>query len=167
MEIVGGIASVTQLVAYSHGVAQRLKQLYKAAQEGPRFCRSQRCNIEFLLESIQRLCIAETPDTDCVFPLLIATAKLAISLLNLLEPRSTFYNRWLWVSKGQEIQSAFRALNDKTRLLQLHISERTYNILEHMQKDIQQMSQTSSSVSAPPNQSVCANDFFQSNVFSY
>lgn len=139
MEIVGGIASATQLVVYSQAVAQRLVQLYKAAQEGPVFCRTQRFNIRILLESIQRLCLQEAPDNDSILPLLIATENTATWLLNLLEPKGTFYNCWLWVSKGPEIESAFRALNDKTRLLQLHITERTYNIVAHVREDIKNM----------------------------
>ncbi|KAL8713843.1 MAG: hypothetical protein Q9225_006668 [Loekoesia sp. 1 TL-2023] len=125
--------------AERQAVAQRLVQLYKAAREGPVFCRTQRFNIQILLESIQRLYLHEAPDNDSVLPLLIATTNTATWLLNLLEPRGSFYNRWLWVSKGPEIESAFRALNDKTRLLQLHITERTYNIVAHVRKDIKNM----------------------------
>ncbi|KAL8728039.1 MAG: hypothetical protein Q9166_005639 [cf. Caloplaca sp. 2 TL-2023] len=141
MEIVSGIASASQLAAYCYGVSQRLVQLHKAVQEGPGFCRTQRSNICFLLESIQRICIGQAPDTVTILPLLIDTANVATSLLNLLKPKGTLYNHWLWVSKGEEIESAFRALNDKIRLLQLHITEGIYNTVSHVQKDIKTMSQ--------------------------
>lgn len=141
MDVVSGVASVSQLIAYSHVVAQRLVQLYKAAQEGPSCCQTQRSNIRFLLELVQRICTDEAPKTEAILPLLIATLNLANSLLKLLQPKGTWYNHWLWVSKGQEIESTFSALNDKTRLLQLHITERTYNIITHVQKDIKQMNQ--------------------------
>ena len=155
MEIVGGIASVAQLLAYSRVAAQRLVQLYKATQNGPVFCRTQRSNIVFLLESIQRICIDEAPNADTVLPLLIATVDLATSLLNLLKPKGPLYNHWLWVTKGQEIEDSFCALNDKTRLLQLHVTERIYKIVSHVHQDIKNMSQK---LKKPPSQvdkSVC------------
>lgn len=142
MEIVGGIASSTQLVAYGHVVAQRLVQLYKAVQDGPQLCRTQRSNISFLLDSIQRICISEQPDIDTILPHLICTANLANSLLNLLRPQGALYNRWLRISKGCEIENIFHALDDKARLLQLHITGRTYNIVANVQKDIKTMSKS-------------------------
>lgn len=141
MEIVGGAASSLQLVAYGHVVTQRLVQLFKAVQEGPQVCRQQGSNIRFLLDLIRRICDSEAPDIDAILPLLISTANIANSLLNLLQPPSTLYSRWLWISKGGEIEDTFRALNDKTRLLQLHISERTYSIVTNVQRDIKTMNQ--------------------------
>ena len=144
MDVAAGVASVTQLVAYGHVVIRHLVQLYKAAQEGPSFCRVQHFNIGILLESVQRICTNETQNTDSILPLLIATTELACSLLNWLQPKGALHNRWLWISKAREIESLFCALNDKTRLLQFHITERTYNIVSHVQKDIKHMDQTMS-----------------------
>ena len=157
MDIVSGAASVAQLVHYSHVVVQRLVQLYKAAQEGSSFCRTQRSNIGFLLESIQRVCTEEAPDTDSILPLLIATAGLATSLLILLKPKGTLYNYWHWISKGHEIESTFSALNDKTRLLQLHITEKTYSIVTRVQKDMAHMNQSLDTRPSQMDQPVCAN----------
>ena len=166
MDVVGGAASVAQLVNYSHVVVQRLVQLYKAAQEGSSFCRTQRSNIVFLLESIQRICTEEALDTDSILPLLIATAGLATSLLILLKPKGTWNNCWLWISKGHEIESAFSALNDKTRLLQLHITEKTYNIVTRVQQDIKHMNQSLDSCPSQMDQSVCSNPNFQNDSSS-
>ena len=130
-------------------------QLYKAAQEGSPFCRTQRSNIGFLLESIQRVCTEEAPDTDSILPLLIATAGLATSLLVLLKPKGTLYNYWHWISKGQEIESTFSALNDKTRLLQLHMTEKTYSIVTRVQKDITHMNQSLDSRPSQMDPPVC------------
>ncbi|KAL8825742.1 MAG: hypothetical protein Q9191_004230 [Dirinaria sp. TL-2023a] len=141
MDVVSGVASVSQLIAYGHVLVQRLVQLYKAAREGPSCCQTQRFNIRFLLELVQRICTDEAPNTEAILSLLIATVNLANSLLKLLQPKGTWYNYWLLVSKGQEIKSTFSALNDKTRLLQLHITERTYDIVTHVQNDIKQMNQ--------------------------
>lgn len=154
MDILGGVASVAQLAAYSHVVAKRLMQLQKAAQDGPSFCRAQRFNIRFLLETIQRICADESPNTDSILPLLITTANLATLLLKLLKPKGTFYNYLLWASKGQEIENAFRALNDKTRLLQLHILERTYNLMRNVQRDIKTMNPSVEACSFQDNHSV-------------
>ena len=161
MNVLGGVASVTQLAAYSHVVARRLIQLHQAAQEGPSFCKAQRFNISFLLVSIQRIGVGENPNTDSLLPLLIATANLATSLLKLLVPKGTFYNDLLWTSKGQEIESAFRALNDKTRLLQLHISERTYNLIRAVQQDIETMHQGAETCSSQDADSVCIDFLIQ------
>ena len=161
MDIVAGTASVTQLVAYSHVAVQRLVQLYKSAQEGSSFCRTQRSNIGFLLESIHRICTGETPNPDSILPLLITTAGLTTSLLILLKPKGTLYNRWLWITKGQEIESAFSALNDKTRLLQLHITERTYNLVADLQTHIKNMNQDPNCRPSQRDQLVCANPEFQ------
>lgn len=156
MEIVGGVASITQLTAYSHVVARRLLQLYNAVQEGPSFYHIQRSNIGFLLESIQRMCVAEAFDTDSILPLLIAAADLATSLLNLLQPAGALYKRWLWFSRSDEIENAFCALNDKTRLLQLHMTERTYSTVTHVLNRIEYMNQEFSSPTPPVDQSVCS-----------
>ena len=142
MDVISGIASATQLVNYGHAVARRLIQLHKAAMDGPSFCRTQRFNIKFLLQSVQRICIDEASNIDSLLPLLIATANVATLLLRLLQPTGTFYNHWLWISKGPAIESSFRALNDKTRLLQLYITERTYNVVQHVRNDIIHMSQS-------------------------
>ena len=166
MDIVGGAASVTQLVNYSHGAIRQLVQLYKAAQEGSSFCRTQRFNIGFLLESIQRICTEEAPDTDSILPLLIATAGLATSLLILLKPKGTWRNSWHLIAKGHEIESAFSALNDKTRLLQLHITEKTYNIVTRVQKEIKHMNQSLTSRPSQGDQPVCANSNFQNDFFT-
>ena len=157
MDVVSGAASVAQLVNYSHGAVRQLVHLYKAAQEGSSFCRTQRSNIGFLLESIQRICTEETPDTDSILPLLIATAGLATSLLILLRPKGTWGSYWHWISRGHEIESAFSALNDKTRLLQLHITEKTYSVVSRVQKDIKHMNQSLDSRPSQVHQLVCAN----------
>ena len=154
MELLGGIASVTQLAAYSHVVTKRLIQLHKAAQEGPSFCKAQRFNIGFLLESIQRICTADSPNTESVLPLLISTANCATLLLSLLRPKGTVYNYLLWASKGQEIEAAFRALNEKTRLLQIYISERTYSLIRDVQRDIEAMNQSVKALPSPEDQPV-------------
>ena len=142
MNVLGCIASVTQLAAYSRQAARRLEKLYKAAQDGPIFCREQRTNIRLLNDLIQLICKDEASNIDVILPLLIATASLANSLLNLLQSKGTFYNHWLWISKGQEIESGFGALNDKTRLLQLHVAERTCSIVTNVQKDIRDMNRS-------------------------
>ena len=142
MDVIGGVASISQVIAYGHVVIHQLVQLYKAAQEGPHFCQVQHFNISVLLESVQRICTNETLNIDSILPLLIDTTELACSLLNWLKPKGTLYNKWLWISKSRDIESSFRALNDKTRLLQFHITERTYTIVSHVQKDIEHMNQT-------------------------
>ncbi|KAL8632278.1 hypothetical protein Q9189_001950 [Teloschistes chrysophthalmus] len=141
MEVVGGIASATQLVAYTHVVARRLVQLYKAVQNGPQLYRIRRSHVLSLLDSVQRVCIGEVPDTDTILPLLISTTELAHSLLHLLQPQSALCHLRLWSSKSDEIENTFQALNDKTRLLQLHITERTYDIVATVQKDIKTMNE--------------------------
>ncbi|KAL8822318.1 MAG: hypothetical protein Q9191_006944 [Dirinaria sp. TL-2023a] len=136
MDVVSGIASVTQLAAYSQVVAQRLLKLHKAAQDGPSLYQTQRSNISCLLGIIRRIGTHEALNSDDIFPLLIATASDVNSLLNLLRPKDIWYDHWFWVvSKSNEIDSTFRALNDKTRLLQVHITERTYSLVTHVQED--------------------------------
>lgn len=92
MEVISGIASIAQLAAYSHVVARQLVQLHKVVQEGPQLYQRRRSHIILLLDSIQRICIGEAPDTDTIIPLLISTADLAHSLLSLLQPQGSFYN---------------------------------------------------------------------------
>jgi hypothetical protein len=137
MDVLGGVASITQLIAYGRSVTRCLVELYNTAQEGPAFCRDQSYSIRFLLASIQRICRLEAPDIDSILPILIAIANLASSLLNLLNPQGILRNKWLWVSKSQEIEKTFRALGEKTNLLQLHVAERTYTLVGHLKKDIQ------------------------------
>ncbi|KAI4193339.1 MAG: hypothetical protein LQ350_008366 [Teloschistes chrysophthalmus] len=162
MEVVGGIASATQLVAYTHVVARRLVQLYKAVQNGPQLYRIRRSHVLSLLDSVQRVCIGEAPDTDTILPLLISTTDLAHSLLYLLQPQSALCHLRLWSSKSDEIESTFQALNDKSRLLQLHITERTYNIVATVQKDIKTMNEDKRVKNANESPPVCPKLLLQS-----
>ena len=132
MEIVGGAASIAQLAAYSRCAAQHLIDLYKATQDGPTFCQEQSYKVRLLQHSIQRIATAETTDSNLILPLFISIADQANILLKLLGQRGLLRNKWLWVIKGGEIEKAFQALDDKSNLLQLYLSERTYSIISNM-----------------------------------
>ncbi|KAL9582200.1 MAG: hypothetical protein Q9212_003435 [Teloschistes hypoglaucus] len=162
MEVVGGIASATQLVAYTHVVARRLVQLYKAVQNGPQLYRTRRSHVLCLLDSVQRVSIGEAPDPDTILPLLISTTELAHSLLYLLQPQGALCHLRPWSSKSDEIESTFQALNDKTRLLQLHITERTYNLVATVQKDIKTMNEDKPIKHSNESPSVCPRLHLQS-----
>ena len=149
MEIVAGAASLTQLSAYAYSTTRRLIDLYKAAQEGPSFCREQSCNIRFLLRSIQRICSLEAPDTDSLLPLLISIADLSSSILNLLGPTGALRNKWLWVSKSRQFEEAFQALGEKTNLLQLCIAERTYTLVGAISRNSDQKMNANRSTGTP------------------
>ena len=140
MNVVGEIASVSQLVAYSNVAIKKLVGLYQAVQESATFCRTQSSNIRFLLEIIQRISSIGTPDCMTVLPVLISTTDLATSLLNVLRSKNTLQRYWLWLVRGPEIESGFKALGDKTRLLQLHITERTYTCVTQVVDGIDLMS---------------------------
>ena len=141
MDAVNGIASVSQLVIYSHSAIKQLTKLYSATQGDAGFYQAQRCNLKFLLQTIQNICIHPSSGTERLLPLLVDTADLATSLIRLLKPQSFLARSLLWFVKSQEIESAFNTLNEKTRLLQLHISESTHTIVTHIQKDIKDMSE--------------------------
>ena len=140
MDIVGGAANVTQLVAYSGALVQRLVKLYKASSEAPSFCRNQRIMICFLLESVQRISLDDSLDIDIILPILVGITGLANSLLDLLEPKGIWYRHLHWISKGTDIDNGLRALNDKTHLLQLHMTERTHRVVARVHTDIERLS---------------------------
>lgn len=134
MDLVGGVASISQLAHYSASATSHLINLYKATQNGATFCREQNYGIRLLLQLVHRVCKTEAADLESILPLLIAITDLASSLLNLLGPRGTLHNRWLWVCKSAEIEKSFRSLSEKTSLLQLYVTERTFSLLSKMDK---------------------------------
>ena len=146
MEVVSGIAGVSQLVTYSHSAIRQLTKLYDATKEDAGFYRVQRYNLTFLLQAIQHISLDHSRDTERLLPLLIEIADLTTSLIKLLKPQGSLARSLHWFVKSQEIESTFNTLNEKTRLLQLHLSERTYSIVAHIHRDIKDMGKTKQEV---------------------
>ena len=154
MDVIGCVASVSQLVSYSHSATQRLISLYQAVQGGPAFCRDQSQNIRYLLRTVKRICSIKAPDADALLPLCISIADRASTLLNLLGPTEALRSRWLWLAKSKDIEMLFRSLREKTNLLQLYLTEKTLDLVRDMSGGATSPNQTDGMHFPPENHSV-------------
>ena len=155
MDVIGCVASVSQLVCYSHSATQRLINLYQAVQGGPAFCRDESQNIRYLLRAVKRICSIKAPDLDALLPLCISIADRALTLLNLLGPTEALRSRWLWMAKSRDIQSLFRSLRDKANILHLYFTEKTFFLIRDMSAGVTSPEQTDGMQLPSEDHSVC------------
>ena len=140
MDFIGGLASITQLIAYGQSVTKSLIQLYKAVQNGPAAFQDQKFNISLLLEIIERICKRESLKTESILLLFIQVTDSAKSIENLLAQKATLGNNWISLIKSETLAEAFESLNKKKEILQLYISDKNHELLNCIQSDIAFMS---------------------------
>ena len=136
MEVIGALASVTQLTAYSKCVAESLLRLYKAAQDGPSSAQEQCKNIEGLRMIIGRIGCYKYSEPDSLTALLVDIAKIAETLTNWLRQEKKLRKAWISLTKAGKIDDAFQALHSKTEQLHLYLSERSFCTLRQIQVNL-------------------------------
>jgi hypothetical protein len=143
MDVIGGLASITQLVAYGHSVTKSLIQLYKAVQNGPTAFQDQKFNISLLLEIIGRICKRKSLQTESILLLFVQITDSAKSIENLLVQKATLGSNWISLIKSKTLAEAFESLNKKKEILQLHISDKNHELLSCIQSDMASMNHSS------------------------
>jgi hypothetical protein len=149
MDVIGGLASITQLIAYGHSVTKSLIQLYKAVQNGPTAFQDQKFNISLLLEIIESICKRKSLQTESILLLFVQITDSAKSIENLLVQKATLGNIWISLIKSKTLAEAFESLNKKKEILQLHISDKNHELLSCIQSDMASMNRPNSSPLRP------------------
>jgi len=140
MDVIGGVASIAQLVDFGFSVTKSLIQLYKAVQNGPAAFRDQKFNVCLLLKITERICQRTSTDNESILLLFVQISDSIHSIINLLEQRGILGINWVLFTKSETLAAAFESLSRKRDLLQLHISEEGLELLYRIRSDITSMS---------------------------
>jgi len=135
MEMIAGIASVSQLVAYSFSSFRCLFRLYVEIKNDSEY-RTESTYIVLLLDIIKHLSSQKIEDSDPVLPVLIDISELVCEIRRHLQPRSLWGFNWISGISRDLARSAFDALDKKRALLHLYISQTNNNTLATLQKTI-------------------------------
>ena len=148
-DIVGGIASVTQLAAYSQCVMGTLSRLYRAAQDGPASAKDHCQGISRLLKIVDRIGHRDGSDSELFVPLLVDIAQVAKTLTGYLDQRKQCHTIWVLLTNGGAIDDAFGALREKTSHLHLCLSQQNNKALGEIQQELVARRSIMSSNSSP------------------
>jgi hypothetical protein len=141
MDIIGGLASVGQLIAYGHSAARCLQRLYMQMRDGPSIYQNEKSNIRVLLDVLDRLCKQESVVSESVLALLVDISALACTIISLLQQRGLFGLNWTVIIGHRKLSEAFKSLTTKRQLLHLFIAENNHELLTEIREDVTQMSQ--------------------------
>jgi hypothetical protein len=140
MDVVSGVASISQLANYGYSVTKSLIQLFKAVQHGPAAFRDQKFNVCLLLKITEKICQRSSSENESILLLFVQITDSVHSIINLLEPRGILGINWASFTKSETLAAAFESLSWKRDLLQLHISQEGFELLNRIPSDIASMS---------------------------
>jgi hypothetical protein len=129
MDVVAGVASVSQLIAYSLSSAHCLQQLYSELKNFGTAYRNEEANVCLLLHVIKGISDQGVADSDPILPILLDISRLACEILHLLQPRRLWGINWTPLTRQDELKSSFTALDKKQKLLHLTVSGETLTAL--------------------------------------
>ena len=125
MEVVSGIASLSQLAVYLDCTVTRLSHLYRTLSTATFLAKSQLEEVHVLLKILERIKKNHSPsDTEVLVPVLISIAKIVQTLENWFGPSSTIRLQWNLIVHKADIEEALRLLRQKYNLLAFYYSER-------------------------------------------
>jgi hypothetical protein len=142
MEVIGGAASVSQLMVYISSSVRALHRLYTELHDGDSAYCDEEINIGLLLNILQRLARQGIEDHHHVLPVLIAISGVACEVLNLLQPRKVLGINWAPLTAQAKLKAAFESLNKKRRLLHLYVSQTHHDALVNLRETIERSSMT-------------------------
>lgn len=125
MEIVSGIASISQIAVYSLSSVRYLQQLYIELKNSRAAYRNEEANVCLLLHVVKGLSDQGVADSDPILPVLLDICRLACEILHLLQPRRLLGINWTPLIRQDELKSSFEALGNNQKLLHLHVSGET------------------------------------------
>lgn len=147
MDVVSGIAGISQLVAYSHSTAQILIKLYKEVRGDSSYLNQHQSNVRVLLAIVDSLHQRST--SNHILQILAEVAQVAQNTLSLItrsQNRGLFGLRWASITTDSELSEAFSVLREKRDILHLAVSADNHGRLatNHSKTDIMPSSSTSS-----------------------
>ncbi|KAF1962563.1 hypothetical protein CC80DRAFT_163128 [Byssothecium circinans] len=133
MDVVSGLASVSQLLAYSHSTFQILIKLFKLVKDGPAMLKQQQPSIRLLLTSIDSL--NKSPAPAHILTTLLELSNLAtkaILLIDQSQEKGFLGLRWAAVRNETALSQIFASLREYREILHLAISIDTRKTTERM-----------------------------------
>ncbi|KAF2033848.1 hypothetical protein EK21DRAFT_57879 [Setomelanomma holmii] len=130
MEVVGAVASVSQLIAYGNSTLLVLHGLYKDLQKDASVWEEQKSELHVLLHIVERLSLQQTGHNTPALPgtilsLLLdlsSVAQAARALVTSAQTPGLLGVRWAAIRVNRELPDILRSLQSKRELLQLLIS---------------------------------------------
>ncbi|KAF2849547.1 hypothetical protein T440DRAFT_508702 [Plenodomus tracheiphilus IPT5] len=135
MEVIAGIASASQIVAYSISCAHYLAQLHSELKDSHSTYSSEETKINLLLDVIRRLPTQNIQGVDPILRILVDISGLACEILYLLQPKGS-WTRWTTIPLRNKLALAFEVLDRKEKLLHLYITQASHSALEDMRTSI-------------------------------
>ncbi|KAI1085086.1 hypothetical protein F5B20DRAFT_520941 [Whalleya microplaca] len=133
MDIIGGLASTTQLVAYGYSVSKILLQLIHDIKEGPAAYREHKINIQLLLRVVSQVSQQTTESSepnDLIINILVQISTAACRILALLRGTNSLIERIIHApSRRSQVSKTLESLSAQKDLLHLHISQDNHRIL--------------------------------------
>lgn len=135
MEVVGAVASVSQLIAYSKSAVLVLRGLYKDLRKHPLEWGKQATELDLLLHILERFARRHHSDSEAlpgaVLLLLLdlsAIAQSARALVASAQSAGLWGVRWAAFRAARDLPDVLKSLQSKRKLLQLFISEHNLEI---------------------------------------
>ncbi|KAI9703025.1 MAG: hypothetical protein M1820_006016 [Bogoriella megaspora] len=140
MEVVGAIASVSQLAAYIQSAWKCLRHLHDVYQASTPIIRSRLEDIYMTLKILDRLdqmqYLHDSSEADVLMPILINIADTAQTLQKWLKQPTVLRQRWALIAHGLEIEEASRSLHNKCHLLVFYFCERNNHALNRLEATV-------------------------------
>ena len=140
MDVISGLASASQILAYSHSTFQVLIKLYKQVKDGPAALKQQQSNVRVLLTTVDSLYKRPTPVH--ILTTLLELSKLATEALHLItQSQETGFLglRWVAIRNEPALSEIFASLREYRDILHLAISIDTRQTTERIQDQFEAM----------------------------
>jgi superfamily I DNA/RNA helicase len=134
MDLISGLASGSQLLAYSHSTFQVLIKLYKQVKDGPAALRQQESSVRVLLSAVDSL--YETPAPAHILTTLLDLSKLATEALQIIaqsQEKGFWGLRWAVLRNDAALSQIFASLREYRELLHFSVSIDTRQNTERIQ----------------------------------
>ncbi|KAJ4292704.1 hypothetical protein N0V90_009367 [Kalmusia sp. IMI 367209] len=130
MDVLSGIASVTQLAAYTHSAWKVFTRLYTELNGGPILWAEHKANIKHLLQVIERISVttqqAPSDAAGQISILVRELAEIALKALNLVaraKTKGVLGVRWSAIGLTELLARTFESLKAKREILQLVLAQ--------------------------------------------
>jgi hypothetical protein len=136
MDLISGVASISQLLHTGCAVTKSLIKLYKAIQSGPTEFQDQQFNIRLLLNITEGISKRASSKDESILRLFVQITDSVHTIINLLEKRGIFGINWILYTKSETLAAAFESLSRKRDLLHLHVSHEALDLLHQIRSDM-------------------------------
>ncbi|KAF2686156.1 hypothetical protein K458DRAFT_430037 [Lentithecium fluviatile CBS 122367] len=140
MEVISGLASASQLLAYSHSTFQVLVRLYKQVKDGTAGLKQQTSSLRILLTAVDSL--HKRPAPAHIITTLLEISKLAAEAIQLIaqsQKRGLWGLRWAAVRNDPALSEVFASLREYREILHFAVSIETRQAAETTHEDSMKM----------------------------